>query len=242
MDELKECISKHAVNNVKEIENIICNMVCTKNDLIPLSEKNLIKALNIDGEFLALKLHYNNFEDELKSEKIKYKISQSLSVIVCYEDDSNSYDKIGNFTEYIHNLSDDKQNSIFGVKRVSKLSEYPITILFSGILPINQLKMTVGEKIYDLIHSDDEYFQPLFKKYRDTISEEVGVPILPLFPILDDELSEFHVRLVDQLDGRVISEFEVCHEISKTTLDVYLQKLVYVYKILIQEKGCKAST
>ncbi len=236
MSELLSHIKKNCTKNVAEIQTCISNMVCGVNEPIALSEESLCSALKIDGEFLVLKLSYDDFEHELKSEKIKYKISQALSVIVSYEDDGNSYKNIDKFVKYIHDISDEKQNSTFGVKKVEELSEFPITILFSGILPINQLKMTVGKKIDELIHSDNEYFMPRFAKHRDAISKEVGIPILPVLPILDEKLGEFQVSLVDLLDGRVISEFEVCEELSKDTVEIYLLKLFYIYKVLVQEK------
>ncbi len=238
MQKLLNCIKDNTIKNTKEVENCITNMICSETQPIPLKEENLLNALKLDGEFLVLKLHYDDFKKELESETIKYKISQSLSIIIAYEDDGSSYEKIKNFIKYIHKNSDDKQNSTFGVKSVDKLSEFPITILFSGILPINQLKMTIGKKIDELIHSDDSYFIPRFAKHRDTISKEVGIPILPVLPLLDIELKEFQVRLVDLIDDRVISEFEVCEKLSKNTVDIYLLKLFYIYKVLVEDKKC----
>ena len=241
MKELIECIKNHTVENKEEFESCISKMVCNENDPIELLEKDLQNALEIDGEFLVLKLHYNNFKDELINEKIKYKISQSLSVIVTYEDDGNSYQNIKKFVDYIHKNSDEKQNSTFGVKNVNSLSEYPITILFSGILPINQLQITVGEEINRLIHSDDAYFIPRFSKHRDEISKEVGIPILPVLPSLDKNLEKFHVRLVDLTDGRLIAEFTTDEAISKDTIEIYLLKLFYIYKILVEKSKLKKS-
>ena len=211
-------------------------MICSKNAPIELSQDSLHKALELDGEFLVLKLHYNDFKNELKSETIKYKISQALSVIVSYENDGNSFEDIKKFVEYIYDISDEKQNSTFGIKNVDTLSEFPITILFSGILPINQLKMSVGKKIDTLIHSDDEYFLPRFAKHRDNISNEIRIPILPLFPILDKNLGELQVRLVDLVDNRLIAEFNVEEDLSKETIEIYLLKLFYIYKVLAEEK------
>jgi len=234
LKELTRCIEENTVNNTQEVQACINSMICSHP--IPLNENNLLDALKIQGEFFVLKLHYNDFEEELKSEKIKYKISQALSVIVSYEDDGKSFEDIEQFIKYIHDISDDKQNSTFGVKKVTTLSEFPITILFSGILPINQLKMTVGSKIDTIIHSDDAYFIPRFQKHRDDISVEVGIPILPVFPILDTELQEYQVKLIDLHDGRLISAFEVDASLSKETIDIYLLKLFYIYKVLVEEK------
>ncbi len=236
MKELIRCIHENTIQNTEEMQSCIVGMVCSENDPIALSEGSLLHALEYEGEFLLLKLHYNDFENELKNDKIKYKISQALSVVVSYEDDGNHYEKIENFVKYIYDISDDKQNSIFGVKKVESLSEFPVSILFSGILPINQLKMTVGSQIDALIHSDDAYFKPRFQKHRDAISKEVGIPILPVLPLLDTELGAYQVRLVDLFDGRIISEFEVTEILNNDTVDIYLLKLFYIYKVLVEEK------
>jgi len=238
LEKLIESIKNSTLHNREEVESSIVDMICPKESPISLSEETLLDALEIDGEFLVLKLHYSDFADELKSEKIKYKISQSLSVVVSYEDDGESFEDIKKFVDYVYNISDDKQNLVFGVKRVEKLSEFPITILFSGILPINQLKLSVGSEIDKLIHSDDEYFLPRFAKHRDDISKEVGIPILPVLPILDEEIDKFEVSLIDLLDGRLIAKFQVQEALSRDTVEIYLLKLFYIYKVLVDEKKC----
>jgi len=237
MQELRECIKANTIENTKEVESCITDMVCTKNDPISLSDETLLNALSLNGEFLVLKLHYSDFSDELKNEKIKYKISQALSVVVSYEDDGDSFENVKKFVDYIYNNSDDKQSLTFGVKNVQELSEFPIKILFSGILPINQLRMSVGAEIDKLIHSDDEYFTPRFAKHRDNISKEVGIPILPVLPIYDKELGDFQVRLIDLTDARLIAEFHVQEQLSKETIEIYLLKLFYIYKVLVEEKN-----
>jgi len=236
MQKLIDCVKKNTVKNTTEIQSCISNMLCSSSDPIPLSEDNLVDALEIEGEFLVLKLNYSDFEDEQKSQKIKYKISQALSVIVSYEDDDASYEDIEKFVKYISNISDDKQNSTFGIKNVDKLSEFPITMLFSGILPINQLKISVGKGIHELITSDDNYFIPRFAKHRDDISKEVGIPILPVLPMFDEKLKENQVHLVDLTDEKIIAEFEVTQKLSKDTAEIYLLKLFYIYKVLVDEK------
>ena len=237
MKELIECVKNKTLHNTKEVERCVSAMVCSPNDPIPLSNENLLSALEIEGEFLLLKLHYSDFNNEQKSEKIKYKISQALSVVVSYEDDGNSFEDIKKFVNYIYDISDDKQNATFGVKSVECLSEFPITILFSGILPINQLQMSIGKKIDELIHSDDKYFVPRFAKHRDKISKEVGIPILPVLPFYDENLEDSQVRLLDLTDGRLIAEFSVQEGLNKETVDIYLLKLFYIYKVLMEEKN-----
>lgn len=239
--ELIECINQKTVDNALELQEAVASMVCSEGDLLPLSQKDLLSALKIGGEFFLLKLHYNDFASELESEKIKYKISQSISVIVSYEDDGNSFDDIQNFIKYIHDISDDKQNSTFGIKKVDKLSQYPITILFSGILPINQLKMTIGKKLYELIHSDDKYFKPRFKKFRDDLSKEINIPILPVLPALDEGIGELTVRLTELFNNRVICEFVTEKNMNKDTVELYLLKLFLVYKVLAEDSNYSKS-
>ncbi len=241
MQELKEFILKNTTKNKQEIQKSVLEMHCDFDEPIALSQTTLLDALKIHGEFLVLKLHYDDFTDELQDEIIKYKISQALSVIVTYEDDGSSFEKIEKFVNYIHDISDSQQNSTFGVKRVAKLSEFPITILFSGILPINQLSMNIGQDIYELIHSDDTYFPQRFLEFREILSQEIGIPILPLFPRLDKELKPAQVVLRDLLDNRVISSFELIHNPDKDAVESYLVKLFYIYKILAEQKKCISS-
>jgi len=237
VEELLQYIADNSVRNTQEIQKGVANMICHNDSPIPLSESDLLSALKLDGEFLVLKLAYSDFEDEMKSHLIKYKISQALSVVISYEDDGESYNDIREFVEYVYENSDDKQNSTFGIKNVEKLSEFPVTILFSGILPINQLRMSIGKKVEELIHSDDAYFIPRFQAFRDKLSREVGVPILPVLPMYDEYLEDYQIRLVDMTDGRVISDFEVAKEFSKKTIEAYLLKLFYIYKVLLEEKN-----
>ncbi|MEA2110696.1 MAG: hypothetical protein U9P71_01480 [Campylobacterota bacterium] len=239
MKQLIECIKNNSIENVPAIEKSICNMICSSSDSVPLSSDTLTNALSLEGEFLVLKVAYDDFISESKSEKIKYKISQSLSVVVSYEDDGSSYEDIKKFVTYFYENSDDKQNLSFGVKKVDSLSKYPITILFSGILPINQIQITLGKKVYELIRSDDAYFIPRFAKHRDDISKEIGIPILPVLPSLNTELEEFKVQLLDLTNGKLIAKFETDEGITKESTEVYLLKLFYIYKVLAEDKCMK---
>ena len=232
---LQQYIEQNTITNTQEMLECINSMICDRTQPIPLSEESFQKALTLEGEFFVLKLQYSDLTQELEKQKLKYKISQALSIVVSYEDDGSHFEEIHKFVEYMHTLSDAKQNMIFGIKRVEKLSQYPIKILFSGILPINQLKMSVGKEIDALIHSDDSYFVPRFQQFRDELSQEVGIPILPLFPILDETLKPYEVRLIDLTDGRLISDFETVPDFNKESIEIYLLKLFYIYKVLAQK-------
>ena len=235
MKQLLDFIDEKSVNNTLELQEGISSMICLGEESVPLSKSDLHDALELEGGFSILKLNYADYDSEMKSGLIQHKASQALSVIVSYEDDGQSFEHIKNFVEYVSGITDYKQNSTFGVKKVDKLSEFPIKILFSGILPINQLKMTVGKKIDELIHSDDEYFLPRFKKFRDEVSDEINIPLLPILPMLDTKINDYQVKLVDLHDGRIIGDFEVDENFTKTTIDVSLLKLFYIYKVLAQD-------
>ncbi|MEA1956407.1 MAG: hypothetical protein U9N02_07945 [Campylobacterota bacterium] len=64
----------------------------------------------------------------------------------------------------------------------------------------------------------------------------MGIPILPVLPKLDIELNDYQVRLVDAIDERVISEFEADNNLSYGSIEIYLLKLFYIYKVLVEEK------
>ncbi len=223
--------------NSDEAIKSITSMLTKQTDPIPLLEKELLHALSIKGEYLVLKLSYEDFQDELKYEKIKHQISQSLSVIVSYEEDGHSFAKIEKFVNYICEISDSKQNSIFSIKKVNKLSQFPIKILFTGILPINQLKMYISRDIYELINSDDAYFIARFDEFRDILSQEIGVPILPVFSHLDDSLAPTEAMLIDPLDERVVSHFFTTETMNKNTIENYLVKLFYIYITLANKSA-----
>ena len=232
VSQLIKCINEKVINNTEEVHACLVNMICDDSSPIPLTQETILHALKIDGEFLGLKMRYDEYENELKDEILKYKISQSLSVVVSYEDDGHSFENIEKFISYMKEISDDNQNFIFGIKNVKELSKTPITILFSGILPINQLHMSIGKNIYSLIHSDNEYFIPRFAKLRDDISQEINIPILPIFPVLDSSLKENQARLIDKQSSVIIADFYVGENLDKEALEIYLIKLFYIYKQL----------
>jgi len=239
MKKLLDFIDKNSVNNTLELQECVSAMICSKEDSVPLGKSNLYDALKLDGAFSILKLSYADYENEIKHGLIKLKASQALSMIVSYEDDGESFEEVKMFVEYFSDISDHQQNSTFGVKKVDTLSAFPIKILFSGILPINQLKMTVGKKIDELIHSNDEYFVPRFKKFRDEVTEEIHTPLLPILPLLDTQINDYQIKLVDLHDGKIICDFEVAENFTQTTIDITLLKLFYIYKVLAQENHAR---
>jgi len=215
--------------NTDKAVSIITGMICSDELCSPVTENDLYNALSIDGEYLVLQMDYDEFTEEFLKQNLKYKISQAISVIVIYEDNGEVFDKIKEFVTYISDITDTKQNSVFGIKKVDKLSKFPVTLLFSGILPINQLRMYIGSDIYNVINSDREYFQNRFKEFRDLLSEKIKLPILPLFPQLDSSLSSTEVILIDMLDGKIIGKFETKKKLDRNVIDEYLIKLYHLY-------------
>ena len=210
----------------------VIKSMSSKDFHIEITQKQLENALELKGEILIITMQYEEFDQELISQKLKYAISQALSVIVSYEEDAKHQTKIENFVKYISEISDSQQNSTFGIKKVKKLSNEPITILLTGILPINQLKMGVSQNIWDLINSDDKYFIPRFQEYRKNLSKLCGVPILPLLPYLDTQLTKNYVQLLDLKDDRVISKFQASQELTKQSVEDYLYRLEKIYVAL----------
>jgi hypothetical protein len=229
LEKLVELIKSLTPKNTNEAVKTITGMVCSDELYCPLSEGALCDALSIKGEYLVIKMCYEDFSKEFLTNNLKYKVSQALSVIVSFEDDGSCFENIEEFTTYISDIIDTKQNTLFGVKKVKKLSKYPVTILFSGILSINQLKMYIGSAIDSTIKSDEEYFQHRFKEFRDFVSQEIKMPILPLFPQLKTSLNPTEVILVDIIDERIIVQFQTKKSLNKDVIDEYLIKLFHLY-------------
>ena len=235
---IKEKISDDYLDVAK---NVIEGMVCSKNDPIPLDTQKILQALSIDGEVRVFGLKYDELDSEIKEQFLKEKILHSLSIIVKYEvKDSDMVDRIEKFTDYIYNFCDKKQNFIFGVKQVEEYSQYPVTVLFSGILPINQFYMHIGRSIKDLIDSDREYFSKRFEKLRDDVSDVINIPLLPLFPKVDTKLKDNEVKIFDSSDNSLVCEFEVDASLDKNNIEIYLLKLYYLYISLVQKKATNA--
>ncbi len=229
MKDLKDYI--YQKDSSEKSYELIKNMI-SDNTYVELEVDKLIKALSIDGEIFIVQMSYDDYDSEMKTSKLRYLISQALSVVVSYEDDSKQSYRINKFANYIKDISDEYQNSIFGVKKVDKLSSMPITILFSGVLPINQLEMGVCKDVWEFINSDDDYFKPRFKKLRDDISKDCGVRILPLLPYFDKTLKPLNVSLKDIKENKIITEFEVIKNLNKETIEIYLEKIKQVYLAL----------
>ncbi len=232
MEQLQKYIISHTTNNTQEILESISSMICSKEDYIPLSEESILQALKLDGEFLVLKISNKDIDEELQTQRIKYLISQSLSIIAMYESDGTNAQQIEQFVSYAKSFVDERQNFIFGIKKVEELSNYPIVTLFSGILPINQLQMSIGSKLYGFIHADEEYFKARFKNFRTELSKNLGVPILPVFAQEDTTLKPMELQIKDFQIQKLIAQFQLSEEPSNEVIERYLQRLFAIYKAL----------
>ncbi|WP_456453381.1 hypothetical protein [Hydrogenimonas sp.] len=225
---------RSAPEYIGEMQEGILQMVCNESQPMPLSMQDIYDAMARKGEFLLLTLDYDDIARELAEHKLRRKISEALSILVAFEDDGKRLKTIEPFIKYLHDELDDKQNFRFGIRRVAELSEYPVKILFSGILPINQLKLTIGTDIARLIEEDGDYLRPRFKAMRDDLSEKIGLPILPVRPETSEAIPPNRVRLVDPADGATLCQFDV-ERVDRAGLESYLTKLYYVYKALGEE-------
>ena len=232
MKKLEKFIENNCVQNVEEMKQTVVDMVCEDDAYLPLSAEEVLRVLECKGEFFVLKLSYEELQQELQEKKIVPKLANSLCVTISFEEDGEHYEDIENFLQYVKKHLDEQQNFIFGIRRVDKTSPFAIKILFSGILPINQLVMTMGEALYDRLYGEGNNFKEKFKHYRAMVSQEIGMPLLPLLPKIDNSLDDFEVKLVDPLEGKTIAAFDLKEDVNEKTIDIYLLKLFNIYKKL----------
>ena len=236
MQRLLEAVARKTLpERTGEMQDAIARMVCNESQPIPLDADALSDALEREGEFLLLQMGYDDFEKEPEERKIEKKLREAASVVATFEEDGTRLDAIEEMLKYIHDRLDGLQSFRFGIRRVERLSDAPVSILFAGILPINQLRLQVGEEVMEMLEAYREHYDPLFENLRRELSEETGVPILPLPAQIDPDAPPRRVRLEDPYTDRVICEFEVAPLIEKEGLEIYMMKLYYVYKRLIQQ-------
>jgi hypothetical protein len=227
---LTQLLRKTPAERVGPALEALMAMRCDVDDPIALGESELYDALRLPGEYLILKASYQDLERELKEEKIKYKISESLSVVAVFEEDGSALPEIENFVRYIRGVTDPLQHWVFGVKGVERRSETPVTLLFGGILPINQLRMRLGSRLARLIADHADHFLPRFAALRLEVSRKVGIPILPLFPKEDPTLPGNRAELYDPLDGRTICRFDVADPERPEGVERTLAQLARVFE------------
>ena len=235
--ELEKLIeSKTVPQHFSAMKEALESMLTEKEALLSIEDDLLIEALSLNGEYRLLELTYKDLEYEIKTRALKYILKEALFIITSFEDDGTHYETVKKFSEYLYDNTVEQQYFRIGVKEVEKPSAFPIKILFSGILPINQLRMYIGSELDSLIHSDENYFQVLFAQARVKISDTIGVALLPLYPEVDTNLASFGVKLIDPMTKRIVAQFEIAPQhTDKKGIEIYLLKLFYVYQQLAQD-------
>jgi len=221
-------IKKTTEKNYKDVKENIEAMLSPESEL-PLDEDSLFDALKGDGEFFLLKARYEDFNLNEANTLLDLKLKEALCVTIFFEDDGAEYEKIEAFVQYIFEHTMPQQRFCFGIKRVKELSEYPVRILLSEIYPINQLQIRMGKWIDSFIQLDEAYFKEHFTYVRAKISKEIGITLLPLDIVVDEELCPRDVVLVDSITKEKIVAFSVEEDEDKKALDIYLLKLYYVF-------------
>lgn len=222
---------------MQKFEKTVKEMVCDETQPIPLPQELIEKALGLQGESGCMVANYEDLQKEFEAQKLRYKVSEALSMLVSFEDDGRSFDIIEQSVKYLRSIVDERQNFLFGIKKVKQLSQYPVKILFSGILPINQLHLHIGSGVDAFINSDPEYFPNRFATLRQELSEEIGIPILPVVPVVDATIGTYDVVLGDPFSNdEVIAAFTIEQPPTKESLEPYLYRLFAIYKFLVEEK------
>ncbi len=228
--------AKSAPGHAGEMQEAILGMICNESQPMPLSAQELHEALETDGEFLVLRLGYDEVAEELRENRLEETIREALSILISFEDDGGALETIERFIRHFHERLDPRQNFRFGIRRTRTLSDAPVTILFAGILPINQLKITVGTRIAQMIEADRAYFEPRFRELRERLSEEIGIPILPVATDISETIPPGSIRLVDPSEDRVLCRFDVTQP-DREGIENYLMKIYYIYLRLWRERG-----
>jgi len=217
-----------------KVKNILDEMSCEDNSYVQLKKDDLKKALLLKGDRLFLKLTYSDLKQEFNEKKIKNKLLEALSISIYFEDDGYMSKEIKQFVKYLHENTQKEQHLQFGIKKVDSLSKYPIKILFSAILPINQLEIIVEKKFYDYVELHRNELEHKFKQFRKTISKEIHIPILPLKHYPSDKLKPYTIKLIDSLTQKTICEcnIESVDSDIENIIDTYILKLYKVYLTL----------
>ena len=215
---------KSAPACIGQMQELIMGMICNESQPMPLSAEEIYDAMLLEGEFAVFELDYKDVEKELFEKRLQKNISESLSILVTFEEDGRSLTDIESLIRYIHEQLDPLQNFRFGIKRADKLSHFPVKILFSGILPINQLQIFVGKEIGELLEKNSTFLEAELQTIRLELSEKIGTPILPLHFQISSKIPPRRVRLFDPVQKLLLCEFDV-DKGWRDGLENYLRKL-----------------
>ncbi len=215
--------------SVGRIQSSILQMVCNDSQPMPLDENTLTEALMLEGEFLLLEIDYDELRKQMERRTLEREATEALSIVVSYEDDGKRLESIETSLKFFHDNLDAIQNFRFGIRRVEKHSDTPIRILFSGILPINQLQLTFGEGIAKLIDSHRSYYHERFQALRIEASRNIGIPILPISATVDPQLPPFKARVQERVGGRIVSEFSMPGHTDSQDIEAFLLKIFHIF-------------
>ena len=228
-ENLKNIIIKKTLQeNQADVLTTIDSMICAESEL-PLREETLYEALVGEGEFFLLKAKYEEFDLSTDNLLLDKKLNEALCITICFEDDGSRYEEIEAFVKYIYTHTEKEQKFLFGVKKVDKLSEFPLKILLSEIYPINQLEIHLGEWISSFLSKNKPYFKEHFAAIRANISQEIGITLIPLNIKTQEDLCKNEVILLDSVTKERIVAFRVETCDDKKALDIYLLKLYYIF-------------
>jgi hypothetical protein len=215
-------------------DSIFSKLTCEgATPMLELSFDAIKEALKLDGEEFFLTLTYDDLQEEIRIQKLRDLLNESLSILVCFEEDGLRVQEIENFCQYLFKNTEAVQNLQFGIHKVKKLSDEPVRILFSGILPINQLEIAMESSLYDYIQEHKEELQKEFIAVRKKLSQELCVPILPVKNYPDDSLEKNSVHLLDRTNKKTLCTCRMQEEKDpKKFIGEYLTKLYYAYKKL----------
>lgn len=215
---------------------LLSEMVCNENQPIPLSARDIVETLSRPGEFHVVTLDYEEAQREIETHRLDASLNEALTILACFEDDGRRMSQIEDFVAYLHDKLDDFQRFRFGVKRVTSLSDHPVILLFSEILPINQLRLVMHPDAMRYLMEKEEKLQPHFRRIRYALARKLGIPILPFHRVVDPELPPERILVVDPVSDKTIAQFSVESGLNDETLDIYLEKLIRLYHRLAKEQ------
>jgi len=224
------------ITQTKELEEIFC---IDNSSLFSLSSLSLSKALSLQGENYLLQLSYEDVAQELKERKLTQKINEALSILVCFYDDGTKFNTIESFSRYLYNATQKTQYLKIGVTQSKNKSHHPVTIFFSGILPINQLNIVIEKNLYCFIEQHQEKLKEKFQATKERLLRELGTIILPVEHYPKENITPNTLYLEDAKTGSKLCECRVENNsyTPEEIIDDYLEKLYFVYKKLLTTKG-----
>ncbi len=217
----------------KRLTEIQEKLYCS-DELIGLSKDDIALAMQRGGKYFYIELDYNDLLKEPKEQKLYKKLIESLSILIAFEDEGNKQDMIENFLKYIHKNTQKEQHLQFGIKKVQTLTKYPVKIFFSEILPINQLEIAVGAKLYKYAEAKRSFLKESFQNFRSEISKEIGIPLLPINNYKDDTLDAYSIKLLHSESQKQICKCDIKNNNITDEVEIIQHYLQQLYSVFIK--------